>query len=705
MPTPALPNRPAAPLPPPFPPRGRADDAAQSASALALLGRRALAAALPAPAPPRQGQSLAAALVATGAISPAGLRALRLPDPADDAALCEALAARDAIAPARLADLRARHAGIARLGPDMPPADPRLIAQFGHAEAIAAGVLPGWRTPRGVIVAAEDPARAEAARTRLEARFGPVRFALATPDELRALILGAAGGRLRARAEARVAPHESCRDLGGGKGARRAAVALMLAAPVAFAAPGAVLGLVIALAAAALCAMVVLRAAALIAATRHEVRADPPLADADLPVVTLIVPLYRETDIAARLVRRLGRIDYPRARLDVILAVEACDGATHKALIRAGLPGWMRVLRVPDGRVRTKPRALNFALPFARGTIIGVLDAEDAPARDQLRRVAARFAAAPSDLGCVQGVLDYYNPRTNWIARCFTIEYAAWFRVMMPGLERLGVPLPLGGTTLYLRRAAIEAVDAWDAHNVTEDADLGIRLALHGFRTEMIATVTEEEANCRPRAWVRQRTRWIKGHIITWAVHMRDPRRLWRRLGPRGFLGYQVVFLGAQSQFLLAPVLWSFWLIALGLPHPARDLLPPAALYLMLGLVILAEGLALAIVVRAVRATRHFGLWTAIPLLHLYFPMATLAAWRAAAEALRRPFHWDKTSHGHFDAEPAAAVATPAGFEPATIRLEGECSIRLSYGADGVGCGPAPRPSQAPSAAGRVRVM
>ncbi len=647
---PSLPRRPA--LPPALAGIPAGAQVGVRASALAAAGLRALAAGrarTPDPLQRPREKSLAAALVAAGAIGPAALRALRLPDPADDRALCAALAAGDLIDPARLADLRARHAGIARLGAAMPPADPRLIAQFGPAEAVAAGVVPGWRTPRGILVAIDDPDRAEGVRARLEARFGPVRFALATPDDLRDLILGVAGSRLRARAEARVAPQESCRDFGGSRAARRAAAGCLLGLPLVAAAPGAAFALIVALAAAALCAMVVLRAAALLAATRHAPRIDPPLGDAALPVVTLIVPLYRETDIAARLVRRLGRIDYPRARLDVILAVEACDGATHAALIRAGLPGWMRVLRVPDGRVRTKPRALNFALPFARGEIVGVLDAEDAPARDQLRRVAARFAAAPPDLGCVQGVLDYYNPRTNWIARCFTIEYAAWFRVMMPGLERLGVPLPLGGTTLYLRRAAIEAVGAWDAHNVTEDADLGIRLAVHGFRTEMIATVTEEEANCRPRAWVRQRTRWIKGHIITWAVHMRDPLRLWRRLGARGFIGYQIVFLGAQSQFLLAPVLWSFWLVALGLPHPAREVLPPAALHGMLALVILAEALALAIALRAVRATRHFGLWRAIPLMHLYFPMATLAAWHAITEALHRPFHWDKTSHGHFD--------------------------------------------------------
>ena len=143
---------------------------------------------------------------------------------------------------------------------------------------------------------------------------------------------------------------------------------------------------------------------------------------------------------------------------------------------------------------------------------------------------------------CLQGILDYYNPRTNWLARCFTIEYAAWFRAMLPGLARLGFGVPLGGTTLFFRRDKLEELGGWDAHNVTEDADLGLRLARHGYKTELIDTVTQEEANCRALPWVKQRSRWLKGYAMTWAVHMRDPRRLWRELGPRGFIGVQPTF-------------------------------------------------------------------------------------------------------------------------------------------------------------------
>jgi cellulose synthase/poly-beta-1,6-N-acetylglucosamine synthase-like glycosyltransferase len=364
-----------------------------------------------------------------------------------------------------------------------------------------------------------------------------------------------------------------------------------------------------------------------------------------------MVALYRESDIAARLIRRLGRLDYPRALLDIVLVVEEGDQMTRLALARADLPPWMRVVIAPVGRVKTKPRALNFGLTQCRGSIIGVYDAEDAPEPDQIRRVVDRFHQRGSEVACLQGVLDYYNPRTNWLARCFTVEYAGWFRVILPGLQRLGLPLPLGGTTLFFRREILEQLGGWDAHNVTEDADLGMRLARHGYRTEVIATTTYEEANCRALPWVKQRSRWIKGYMMTYITHMRQPAALWRDLGPRGFLGFQALFLGSLSQALLLPLLWSFWLLALGLGHPLDALLAPGLITAMVVLFLACEALNIAIGVTGLRRSRQkiSPLW--VPTLTLYFPLQAFAAYKALWEMLRRPFYWDKTSHGAFSAD------------------------------------------------------
>jgi len=244
-------------------------------------------------------------------------------------------------------------------------------------------------------------------------------------------------------------------------------------------------------------------------------------------------------------------------------------------------------------------------------------------------------------------VLDYYNPRQNWLARCFTIEYAAWFRVMMPGMQRLGFAIPLGGTTLFFRRRALQALGSWDAHNVTEDADLGFRLARHGFRTEMIATTTGEEANCHPLPWVKQRSRWLKGYMVTYLVHMRAPLLLLRQLGPWRFLGYQTHFITALSQFLLAPVLWSFWLVLLGLPHPLDGLIPEGPLIAMARLFLLVEILTIATGLLAVSGPAHRHLLFWVPTLHFYFPLGVLAVYKALYELIFAPFFWDKTTHGH----------------------------------------------------------
>jgi len=374
-------------------------------------------------------------------------------------------------------------------------------------------------------------------------------------------------------------------------------------------------------------------------------------------VVSILVPLYGECDIAPRLIRRLSRICYPRELLDVLLIAEADDMRTRTALANTALPRWMRQITVPAGTLKTKPRALNFALDFCRGRIIGVYDAEDAPAPDQIHRVVRRFHETGPDLACLQGVLDYYNPHTNWLSRCFTIEYATWFRIVLPGLQRLGLVLPLGGTTLFFRRDTLESLGGWDAHNVTEDADLGIRLARHGYRTEIIDTVTAEEANCRLLPWIRQRSRWLKGYAVTYAVHMRSPRKLLADLGWWRFAGVQILFLGTLSQFVLAPLLWSFWLPVLGFGHPL-DGLAPIGFFLAVGLIfLLSEVFNIAVAMVATSGRRHRRLRPWAFTLHLYYPLAAMAAYKALWETVTRPFYWDKTAHGKFDGDEAPPEA------------------------------------------------
>ena len=527
--------------------------------------------------------------------------------------------------------------------------DPRLIDALGAANCLRHGLVPWRRVGDVTVVALSRPDRFRQLRPMLEAQLGPVSAALAPSRAITAAVHAWRGPRLAQAAENRVSPAESCRDWPKLHRAPRVMAALGLVAALAFAAPVALALAILIFGLVSLTLLVGLKLAATVASLRIPPSQPDACTDAAPPVVSIIVALYREGDIAARLVHRLARLDYPEELLDVILAVEADDQVTLKTLTEAELPPWMRVIIVPEGEVKTKPRALNHALDYARGSIVGVYDAEDAPEPNQLQKVVAHFQRSGPEVACLQGVLDYYNPCTNWLSRCFTIEYAGWFRLVLPGIARLGLVVPLGGTTLFFRREVLEALGGWDAHNVTEDADLGIRLARHGYRTELIATVTEEEANCRALPWIKQRSRWIKGYMMTWAVHMRQPRLLWRQLGPRAFLGFQVMFLGSIAQFLLAPLLLSFTVVAFGLPHPLLDALPPWVFWAMAAVFVLSETANLTVGIIGLRRTRHrLSLWW-VPTMKLYFPLASLAAYKALWELVSRPFYWDKTTHGIFD--------------------------------------------------------
>lgn len=616
-------------------------------AAMATARRFGFPADLPRPA--RGEDGLAAALLREGLVRPEDLVQSLSALPRRRGRLLDLLVARGRGGEAALLQAAARHFGASCVDPTAPLPDPALIDALGAADCLRLGLVP-WRQAGGAtVVATSRPEDFARLRPRLERDLGPVLMAIAPASAVETAVHARRGPRLALAAENRVAEAESARGWGQAETLALPVFAGLLALTLAWLAPLGFLRALLGLALLALALSTLLKLAAGLATLRRPPPEPPPLPMARLPQVSIIVALYRESDIAPRLIRRLSRLDYPRELLDVVLAVEAEDRMTREALEAAALPPWMRVITVPPGRVKTKPRALNLALDHCRGAIIGIYDAEDAPEPDQIRKVVRRFHARGPEVACLQGVLDYYNPRTNWLSRCFTIEYAAWFRLMLPGIARLGLAVPLGGTTLFFRRAVLEELGGWDAHNVTEDADLGIRLARRGYRTELLDTVTGEEANCRVIPWIKQRSRWIKGYMMTWAVHMRRPGLLWRQLGPRRFLGFQVMFLGSILQSLLAPLMWSFWVLPLGLWHPLAAAMARAEVWLMIGLFLLSEAVNIALGVVALKRSGHrlSALW--VPTLHLYFPLAALAAYKGLWEMLSRPYYWDKTSHGLYD--------------------------------------------------------
>ncbi|WP_120635129.1 glycosyltransferase [Ruegeria sp. EL01] len=477
---------------------------------------------------------------------------------------------------------------------------------------------------------------------------------LAAPDQIDRTIARQFAKPLAQAAETRVDEAQSCRTWTAGSRVRPVA-AVVGAVALLTAVPHVSLATLLFLTVGTLILFSALRISGALAYVLHQLsrksdRSEIAAVPLRHPCVSIMVPLYKEREIADALVRRLQRLTYPKALLDVILVLEEKDDVTRKALADADLPSWIRTIEVPEfNGLTTKPRAMNYALDFCRGDILGVWDAEDAPQPDQIERVVNHFTQAAPEVVCLQGGLDYYNPRTNWRSRCFSIEYNSWFRIILPGIARLGLVVPLGGTTFFFRRDKLLELGGWDAHNVTEDADLGVRLSRAGYRTEMVDTTTFEEANFRAWPWVKQRSRWLKGFMVTYLVHMRDPLRLYQDLGLRKFMGVQAFFLGTIGQFLLAPVLWVFWLTALGLYNPMMQVISHEMLTSLVWLFLAAEGLNMAVSALAVSAPERRFLLPFVPTMFLYFPLGILAAYKALWELAVKPFYWDKTQHGQAD--------------------------------------------------------
>jgi cellulose synthase/poly-beta-1,6-N-acetylglucosamine synthase-like glycosyltransferase len=374
-----------------------------------------------------------------------------------------------------------------------------------------------------------------------------------------------------------------------------------------------------------------------------------PLRGAELPFYSIIVALYDEASAAPGLVAALRRLDYPREKLDIKLVLEPDDASTREALDAMNLGPPFEIVIAPKTGPRTKPKALNAALVLARGTFTAVFDAEDRPAPDQLHRALDVFIAQGDTMACVQARLTIDNTGDGWLARLFTAEYAGLFDVLLPGLAQRRLPLPLGGSSNHFRTQALRKVGGWDPYNVTEDADLGMRLARLGYLTAVIDSTTYEEAPARIGSWLRQRTRWFKGWMQTWTVHMRAPAKLARALGFSGFATFQLVVGGTVLAALVHPLFIGLFAYALA----TRALVPAngnVGAILLFGLygVTLAAGYVTSAVLGLIGLARRRLLGSAwvLLLMPLHWLLLSLAAWRALYQLVRNPYYWEKTEHG-----------------------------------------------------------
>ncbi|HET9692729.1 MAG TPA: glycosyltransferase [Acidimicrobiales bacterium] len=392
--------------------------------------------------------------------------------------------------------------------------------------------------------------------------------------------------------------------------------------------------------------------------------------DDALPVYTVLVPAYREPEIIATLLAHLDRLDYPRDRLDVKLLLEADDDATIDAVRASGAGDHVEVVLVPPSAPRTKPKALNYALTLARGEIVTIYDAEDEPEPLQLRRAAVALRRSPPEVACLQARLSFSNAGQNLITKWFTLEYLTWFAYLLPGLVDVGAPLPLGGTSNHFRRAVLDELGGWDPHNVTEDADLGLRLARAGYRCGVLDSVTLEEPNNDLINWVKQRSRWYKGYFQTALVHLRRPSRVRAELGWVGFAHVVLFVLGTPLLAALNPLFWLMTLLwFLGHPHVIKEVFPGPLFYTGTLVWVFGNFLVAYLTILTTRLSGRVELLWAAVLVPLYWVMMSMAAAKAAYQLIVTPTFWEKTTHGlhlphHATAGGGGAPAAPPGVAP-----------------------------------------
>jgi cellulose synthase/poly-beta-1,6-N-acetylglucosamine synthase-like glycosyltransferase len=373
------------------------------------------------------------------------------------------------------------------------------------------------------------------------------------------------------------------------------------------------------------------------------------LSDEELPTYTILCPLYKEANVLSQFVYAISNLDWPKDKLEVLMLFEEDDKETIKAAAEMELPSFVKVIIVPASEPKTKPKACNYGLGMATGEYLVIYDAEDMPEADQLKKAYLAFQQLPANVVCLQAKLNFFNPEQNMLTRLFTAEYSLWFDLILPGLQSIEAYIPLGGTSNHFRTKDLMMLQGWDPFNVTEDCDLGARIFHLGFQTAIIDSTTYEEANSDLGNWLRQRSRWIKGYMQTYLVHMRKPINLLQRLGFDAFIFQMVV--GFRVLFLVInPILWLMTIAYFGLNSllgpKIEALYPDPILYIAVSTLIFGNFLYLYYYMVGCARRKQWHLIKYVYMVPIYWFFGSVSAVIAFYQLIIKPHYWEKTNHG-----------------------------------------------------------
>lgn len=374
------------------------------------------------------------------------------------------------------------------------------------------------------------------------------------------------------------------------------------------------------------------------------------LRDKECPVFSILCPLYKEELILPQFAKAIMNLDYPKDKLEVFLLLEEDDLKTISKAHQLKLPSYFKIKVVPDSQPRTKPKALNWGLAHAKGEFVVIYDAEDIPEVDQLKKAAIAFKMIGKDVFCLQAKLNFYNPNQNLLTKLFTSEYSLWFDLILSGLYSISAPIPLGGTSNFFRRNDLNRLEGWDAFNVCEDSDLGMRLFKKGYQTAMFNSTTHEEANSNLDSWIKQRSHWIKGYMQTFFVHIRTPGGFVRTIRQPHILTFILVIGGKTLTVFINPFLWiltlSYFLFRPIIGTTIESFYPTHIFYIAAFTLIFGNFIYLYNYMIGCARSGNWKLVKFAYLVPIYWLLMSFAAWKALYQLIFKPFYWEKTQHG-----------------------------------------------------------
>lgn len=387
-------------------------------------------------------------------------------------------------------------------------------------------------------------------------------------------------------------------------------------------------------------------------AKKPEIKIKPEEVDPnrEWPFYTIFCPLYQEWQVLPQFVTAMSRLDYPADKLQVMLLLEEDDQESVEHAKNFNLPSNFEIVVVPNSMPKTKPKACNYGLVKARGEYCVIFDAEDVPEADQLKKAVVAFEKMPDNVACIQAKLNFYNPHQNLLTRIFTAEYSLWFDLVLTGLQSVNAPIPLGGTSNHFKTDKLRELKGWDAFNVTEDCDLGIRLFKKGLKTAIIDSTTHEEANSEYKNWFGQRTRWIKGYIQTYFVHMRRPRQLAKDWKDPHIVSFQLIVGTRILAMLINPFMWmltfTYFVLRPWVGPTIESFFPAPVLYMGVFCAVVGNFMYFYYYMIGCAKRGYFDLIKYGFLVPLYWLMMSAAAWVASYKLIVAPHYWYKTKHG-----------------------------------------------------------